>query len=64
MADITMCVDHDCTLKANCYRYTAAPSPHRQSYFVGTVKKDRAENFIEDKCDYFWDNKPIKKKKK
>lgn len=66
MADITMCADHECTLKSKCYRYTAARNPFRQSFFTGTVRKERAEGATEDKCDYFWENnlkKPKNKKK-
>ena len=34
MPDITMCEGTDCPLRDNCYRYTATPTPERQSYFV------------------------------
>lgn len=50
MPDISMCPGDDCPRKEDCYRYTATPSPYRQSYFAKPVydKKDKA------KCTYFW----------
>lgn len=34
MSDITMCKGMDCTIKNECYRYTAKPNEYWQSYFV------------------------------
>ena len=53
MADIMMCNDKTCTLKDNCYRYTAEKCPYKQSYF-GESPKTTIEN--ESVCDYFWNN--------
>ena len=33
MADFTMCKGDNCPQKEKCYRYTAIPSPYRQSYY-------------------------------
>ncbi len=51
MPDLTMCKGGDCIYKDRCYRYTAAPTPHRQSYFAEPPIKD-------GECEYFWDNEP------
>lgn len=32
MADISMCLNENCKIKSDCYRYTAKPNPWRQSY--------------------------------
>lgn len=32
MADITMCRNHECTQKEDCYRYKANPNPMWQSF--------------------------------
>lgn len=45
MPDISMCTGNGCTLKENCYRYTAKPSEFRQSYFSTPPFKD-------GECDY------------
>jgi hypothetical protein len=47
MPDITMCEGLECPLKENCYRYTATPNEHRQSYFAEIPYKD-------GKCEYHW----------
>ena len=58
MPDITMCKGTDCPLKTFCYRYTAQPSPFRQSYFTDSP-------FEMDSCKYFVaDNQDSKKEKK
>ena len=49
MADISMCEQHECSLKESCYRYTATPNKHRQSYSHFAEKNGD--------CAYFWDNK-------
>lgn len=48
MPDISMCMDKHCTLRHDCYRYTAMANEPQQSY--GGFKQ------VNDKCDYFWDN--------
>ena len=48
MPDITMCLDHQCSKKNNCYRYLAKPSPY-QSYFVGSPRNDNS-------CKQYWEN--------
>ena len=50
MPDITMCSDHNCPQKEDCYRYNAKPSEYSQSYFVGSPREN-------NKCDYFWEMK-------
>jgi hypothetical protein len=50
MADITMCSGEGCHMKNKCYRFTAKPDEHWQSWF-GTVP-------IEDgKCEMYWGTK-------
>lgn len=49
MADITMCTGAGCEDKASCYRYTALPTPMRQSFFAAPPGTNRD-------CDYFWKN--------
>jgi len=34
MPDITMCNGGSCTIKHDCYRYTAKPREYGQSYFM------------------------------
>jgi len=58
MPDITMCQDHQCKLKENCYRYNAMPSKYDQSYFVNSPY-----NKQEDNCQYFWDSSHYQKVK-
>lgn len=50
MPDIAMCANQNCPKRNECYRYTATPSPTRQSYasFQPTLGSDR--------CEYFWPN--------
>lgn len=55
MADITMCDDKKCKRKDTCYRFTAKPSTHWQSYFWETPRKD-------DKCNMYWDNLRLEEK--
>lgn len=47
MPDITMCEDHVCPKRENCFRYTAIPDPYRQSYFVGSPRQPNG-------CLNFW----------
>lgn len=32
MPDISMCKNHMCALRQDCYRYTATPNEHWQAY--------------------------------
>lgn len=41
MSDITKCPGKDCTLKEDCYRFTAPVNEYRQSYFVETPKQKK-----------------------
>jgi len=52
MADISMCYGDGCSLKAECYRYTAPVNEYRQAYFV-YVPYDHDNKG----CEYFSDNK-------
>lgn len=52
MADITMCSGKNCPLKEECYRYTAKPNEHRQSYFMNPpFDKEKQE------CQHLWKKK-------
>ena len=51
MADIAMCLNHDCPSKKKCYRYMAIPNAIAQSYGVFWVEQGKR------KCNDFW---PIK----
>jgi hypothetical protein len=50
MPDISMCKGTDCPKKEQCYRYTAEPDSHWQSYFTSPPTKD-------GECGYFWPDK-------
>lgn len=39
--DITMCQNKNCTLRHECLRFTATPTPYRQSYFAETPKQKK-----------------------
>ena len=47
MADITMCTGDGCSLKENCYRFTAEKSEYRQSYFF-------TPPFDGKTCEMYW----------
>jgi hypothetical protein len=47
MADITMCLDHDCPRKDSCYRFIAPENPYRQSYFQKSPRKG------DEACDMY-----------
>ena len=49
MADITMCTNKECSIKNNCYRYTATPTPMMQSCAFYTQN-------VDEECCMFWDN--------
>ena len=48
MPDISMCTNIGCELKLDCYRFTATPNPHRQSY-CGFKP-------VNGGCEHFWEN--------
>lgn len=58
MSDITMCKGTKCPIKEYCYRYTAIPTPYRQSFFC--------EAPIEDgKCKHYdWDWNKVTQKER
>ncbi len=58
MADITKCNNKNCTLRHECYRFTAPDSLYRQSYFVETPKQK------DGICEQFWSNKEYDKNDK
>ena len=50
MPDITMCTGEGCKKRERCYRFTATPTPGRQSYFLTPpVDKDTGD------CEYLED---------
>lgn len=53
MPDITMCKETNCPEKQDCYRYTAIPNEHWQSYFAEPPMTTR-EPFV---CKHFWNDK-------
>jgi len=52
MVDISMCGNEKCPRRKNCYRFTAEPNQHWQTY--GSFP---AEGDSFDECEYFWNNK-------
>jgi hypothetical protein len=50
MADLAMCLNKECALSAQCYRFRAVPSEFRQAYagFEPEVKISGT------KCSHFW----------
>ena len=51
MPDISMCQNEDCPVRYGCYRYTALPDEHWQSYAQFELKKDTITG--EYTCDDF-----------
>ena len=51
MADITMCMGGECSLKATCFRFLATPEETDQTYFLNPpyVVNDGNSN-----CDFYW----------
>ena len=50
MADITMCNGVGCLIRQNCYRFTAKPNKHWQSYFkVPVIDGKNCEYLIKNK---------------
>jgi hypothetical protein len=54
MPDITMCSGQGCPLRGTCYRYTAKPTPHWQSYFQYPPYRLQDNGQVE--CDSYWRN--------
>jgi len=49
MPDISMCSGDGCKLKKKCYRSTAKPDPHRQSYFsIPPLENGKCNYYIPD----------------
>jgi len=47
MADITMCEGIGCEARVTCYRFTAKPNEHRQSYFMQSpIVNNGCEHYI------------------
>lgn len=59
MPDITMCVNKQCPLGDECYRFMAQPKPQNQSFAFFHSYLD--EEDIQWKCNHFI---PIKEKDK
>ena len=57
MPDIAMCKGGGCTIKENCIRYTAEPTPYRQTYFAKPPYKKKMGG---SSCEYFSDNRRYK----
>jgi len=51
MPDITMCEGKQCPIKDDCHRYTAEPTPMRQSWFMTVPYRPDT-----DHCPHFWPN--------
>jgi len=71
MPDISMCKGGSCSLRLNCYRYTAKFEPLGQSYFTEPPYKI---SFMFDEnigslgvatlsCAFFWNNERYKNEK-
>jgi hypothetical protein len=48
MPDITKCPGTNCDVKENCYRFTAKPDKHWQSWFTEMPIPTGEE------CDFYW----------
>ena len=51
MPDISMCLNIDCPIRSDCYRYTAKPDEY-QTY----SKFEFIESDTKIGCNYFWYN--------
>jgi hypothetical protein len=59
MADISMCLDHECPIRKYCKRYTAITSPSGWQCYGDFKRGSRGQ------CDDFMDTrKPVKVKTK
>jgi hypothetical protein len=67
--DISMCKGGSCSLRLNCYRYTAKFEPLGQSYFTEPPYKmnmmldeqDVTLGVVTIACPFFWNNEKYKK---
>ena len=57
MPDISMCLGKGCNIKDSCYRFTAIPDKHWQSYSDFKPSKDGK------KCEDYWKIKIVKENK-
>lgn len=48
MPDISLCLNKDCPIKEQCYRFTAIPSNYHQSYTLFEYDNG-CDNFLEIK---------------
>jgi len=56
MPDISMCKTEECPLHETCYRFTATPNGHWQSYFAGDPRTTPKLKGKEDKeCNFYWE---------
>jgi len=55
MPDISMCSSNTCPLKESCYRFTATPNHHWQSYASFSYDEETKD------CKHYWNNKEYKK---
>ena len=51
MADITKCSGDGCTIKQNCYRFTAKDSSNQSYFLEPPLEKDEDGNIT---CEMFW----------
>jgi hypothetical protein len=51
MPDITMCENKECNLSSECYRFSAIPSYHIQTYLADPKKdcEDKAHQLFQQK---------------
>ena len=69
MPDISMCKGGSCSLRLNCYRYTAKAEPLGQSYFSDPPYKmnmmlddnEKSLGVVTTACAYFWNNVEYKR---
>ena len=54
MADIAMCSDEQCPIRAYCYRYLAIPNRFSQAYAMFSSRKFPLTELLEEGCDGFW----------
>lgn len=54
MADITMCLQHECILKDLCYRYTAPKNDFLQSYFVDDPRTLEESVNTKEYCGWYF----------
>ena len=58
MPDITMCLEHQCNRKFECFRYCAIPNEFRQSYFMDDPRND--DGSCDDHLEIYPDSRSIK----